>query len=262
VQLGNLQLDFEVALFNAIDSSCPDRRTVQAAIKELFYRTIFLYNGMIPGILPSVVTFFYRLTVHYIQQVCSISLSATTPPELSRSRDDNFLLCIATWGHHLLFEQDNCSLEDIACCLNKFVLLSRRVADSLLALSRAMDNVKSGLIDTCPRCKESFLENMLCHRCTGNSSVASCPSLCKNVVCNCFPDMGPLNDEWNKVLDSISDLINETNRFPNISHCMNSIYWSLEALCAAPSRTSRCPVLIPTVSIHTVSVICLAILSK
>ena len=262
-QLGKLQLSFEMAFFHSTDSSCRDRRPVQKAIQEMFSSVLDLYNGKTSSFLRDLVKFFYSLLVQFLQQVFG-RLSVITAPELSADEDYNFMLCVANSGHHLLFKQNNNSnLEDIACCLDKFVLLSRRIADSLFDLSAAMLGVKSNLLHMCPLCKEAFLENMLCHRCTGHPTVASCPSLCKDVICNCFPGIVALNDAWNEVLDSVDALRDETGSFPGICYCMNALESSVNVVCGAgPTSSSRLDILVLTVSVHTASVICVSIVNK
>ena len=228
-----------------------------------------VYNGQTRTTFPDVVTFYYRLSVRILERARS-SLSPRDAPELSRAEDFNFKLCVANWGHHRHFTQNNSNLMGIACCLDKFILLSKRIADSLFALSRVITDVKSYLLHSCPRCKEAFAENMLCHRCTGHPTVGSCPSLCTDVIYKCFPGLMALNDSWNDALDSVDELISETNSFPGICSCMNALHSSLEIACPLRSRRvqaspvrhirkeelSSTQTIIQTVSVVIASLIC------
>ena len=227
---------------------------MKIAIHSLFSGVFELYSGITTSLLKDVVTFFYRIAIRYLQ-----------PPFMPGVNDYGFKLCVANWGHHGRFTQNSSNLIRIACCLDKFVLLSKRIAVSLFALSSIMANMKSDLLrHSCPRCKEAFVEKMLCHRCTGQPTVGSCPSVCTDVIYRCFPGMVALNDAWNDVLDSVDELINETGSFPDICSCMSALESSLEVVCKtgaprkSPIRHARTRQdsdrsLIRRVSVHTAS---------
>lgn len=229
-------MNFTEALFEAADN-CNDRTSVTKAVEKLFHSVLPVYEGSRTSMRDAVVTFFYRLSVHYIQSTVG-TLTPLSAPELTGQRDYNFKLCVANWGHHRHFRQNNSNLMAIACCLDKFILLSKRIADSLFSLSTIVAEVKSNLMHICPPCKTAFLQNMICHRCNRYPMLDSCPSQATDLVHKCFPGVVALNCAWNEVLDSIDELIKATSSFNGICSCMTSLQTSLKAYCP-PLGTQR-----------------------
>ena len=202
------------------------------SLEELFRDVFPVYEGMIPSMDDAVVTFFYSLSTQYIQQSIDGSrLSLKDAPTLDALSDYNMKLCIANWGHHRHFTQNNSNLMSIACCMDTFILLSKRIALTLSKLSATMSEVKSNLLRVCPSCKVAFVRNMFCHRCNNHPTVGACPSQCTRVVQECFPGLTKLNDAWNDVLDSVEELIDALGNSRGICSCMNSIESAVEAYC-------------------------------
>jgi hypothetical protein len=230
--LANLQEKIRVILSSGSHGNC------HSHIWSLLDGVLAIYNGKTNTTFPYIVSFYYHLAVRILEQIQPIaSLSAQGAPELSGPDDFNFKLCIANWGHHRHFTQNNSNLMGIACCLDKFILLSKGIADALFALSRIIEDVRSSLLHSCPRCKEAFSENMFCHRCTGKPTIGSCPSLSTDFIYRCVPGLVSLNDSWNDALDTVDELISKTNSFPGICSCVSALRSSLEIGCPIISQT-------------------------
>lgn len=225
--LGTLEQHLRITLLNSTRTHCHGIRTMRSSVYYLFSGVVELYRGTITSLLEYVVTFFYSIANQYL------GLDSTGWSSAGMS-GYGFKVCVANWGHTGRFTQNDSSLIRIACCLDKFVLLSERIAVSLFNLSDVMADVKSNLIrHSCRHCKDAFVQNMLCHRCTGDPTMGSCPSACTDVIHRCFPNMTAVNDAWNDVLDSIEEVVNETRSSPNICSCMSVLDLSLEVVCKA-----------------------------